>query len=199
MSPAPATRLPAAERRLALVDAAMRVFSAGSYAGATTAQIAREAGVSEPILYRHFGSKRELYVACLDEAWRRIRTRIEASIEEQGAAEGWRAIGPATMREMKVLVPSLWMQAITEAGGDPELRRHVRAHMKEVHDFFAGVLRRVQAEGGVHPDRDPEAEAWIFVAGSLLVSVADRLGGPLSSEDFEAIKRERLRWLTGES
>jgi AcrR family transcriptional regulator len=199
MSPAPATRLPAAERRLALVDAAMRVFSAGSYAGATTAQIAREAGVSEPILYRHFGSKRELYVACLDEAWRRIRTRIEASIEEQGAAEGWRAIGPATMREMKVLVPSLWMQAITEAGGDPELRRHVRAHMKEVHDFFAGVLRRVQAEGGVHPDRDPEAEAWIFVAGSLLVSVADRLGGPLSSEDFEAIKRERLRWLTGET
>jgi AcrR family transcriptional regulator len=194
-----ATRLPAAERREALVDAAMRVFSEGSYAGATTAQIAREAGVSEPILYRHFASKRELYFACLDEAWRRIRARIEESIEELGAAEGWRAIGPATMREMKVLVPSLWMQAITEAGEDAEIRRHVRGHMKQVHDFFADVLRRVQADGGVHPDRDPDAEAWIFVAGSLLVSIADRLGGPLRPEDFDAIKRERQRWLRGEA
>jgi AcrR family transcriptional regulator len=195
----PTTRLPAAERRLALVEAALRVFCAGSYAGATTAEIARQAGVSEPIVYRHFGSKRDLYVACLDEAWRRIRTRIEEEIETRGAAEGWRAMGPKTMREMKVLVPSLWMQAITEAGEDAEIRRYVRGHMREVHDFFADILRRVQAEGGIHPDRNPEVEAWAFVAGSLLVSIADRLGGPLGPEDFDAIKRERLRWLTGES
>ena len=66
-----------------------------------------------------------------------------------------------------------------------------------MHDFFAGVLRRVQAEGGIHAERDPDTEAWIFVAGSLLVSVADRLGGLLKAEDFEAIRAERLRWLTG--
>jgi AcrR family transcriptional regulator len=196
-APAPA-RLPAPERRRAIVQAALRVFSEGSYAGATTAQIAREAGVSEPILYRHFASKRDLYVACLDEAWCRVRMRVEAEIEKRGAAEGWRAIGPSTMRDMKVVVPSLWMQAITEAGQDAEIRRYVRGHMREVHDFFADVLRRVQAEGGVHPDRNPEAEAWIFVAGTLLVSIADRLGGPLRAEDFEAIKAERLRWLAGE-
>jgi AcrR family transcriptional regulator len=192
------TRLPAAERRLAIVDSALRVFSEGSYAGATTAHIAREAGVSEPILYRHFSSKRELYFACLDEAWRRIRDRIDAEMEARGAAEGWKSIGPATMREMKVLLPSLWMQAITEAGEDEQIRRFVRAHMRQVHDFFADVIRRVQAEGGVHPDRNPEAEAWIFVAGSLLVTVADRLGGLLSPADFESIKHERIRWLTGE-
>ena len=193
------TRLPAAERRRALVDAGLRVFSEGSYAGATTAQIAREAGVSEPILYRHFASKRELYFACLDEAWRRIRERIEESVEELGPEEGWRSIGPATMREVKVLLPSLWMQAITEAGEDPEIRSHVREHMREVHDFFADVLRQVQGEGGIHPERNVDAEAWIFIAGSLLVSVADRLGGPLGSEDFDAIKTERLRWLSGAS
>ena len=199
MTPATGARLPAAERRRKLIEAASRVFSTGSYAGATTAEIAREAGVSEPILYRHFASKRELYVACLDDAWQRVRARIEASIEELGASEGWRAMGPATMREVKVLVPSLWMQAITEAGEDAEIRRYVRGHMREVHDFFADVLRRVQAEGGIHPDRDPEAEAWIFVAGSLLVSIADRLGGPLKAEDFDAIKHERLRWLSPHS
>jgi AcrR family transcriptional regulator len=165
--------------------------------GATTAEIAREAGVSEPILYRHFGSKRELYFACLDEAWLRIRGKIEAKIAESGAAEGWQAIGPATMREVKVLLPSLWMQAITEAGEDAEIRRHVRGHMREVHDFFAETLRRVQAEGAIPQDRDADVEAWIFVAGTLLVSIADRLGGPLTSDDFAAIKQERLRWLTG--
>ena len=197
MTAAPSARLPAAERRRELVEAALRVFSEGSYAGATTSQIAREAGVSEPILYRHFTSKRELYFACLDEAWRRIQRRIEETIEELGAELGWQAIGPSTMREMKVVLPSLWMQAITEAGEDPEIRRHVRRHMREVHDFFADVLRRVQEQGGIHSDRDPDTEAWIFIAGSLLVSVADRLGGPLKPEDFEAIKTERLRWLTG--
>jgi hypothetical protein len=89
------------------------------------------------------------------------------------------------------------MQAITEAGEDPEIRRHVRGHMRQVHDFFAQVIRAVQDQGGIRPDRDADAEAWIFVAGSLLVSVADRLGGLLGEEDFEAIRASRLRWLTG--
>jgi len=197
VTPSVGTRLPAAERRHALIDAALRVFSEGSYSGATTAQIAREAGVSEPILYRHFASKRDLYFACLDEAWARIRGKIDEKLDGLGAAEGWGAIGPSTMREVKTLLPSLWMQAITEAGEDPEIRRHVRRHMREVHDFFADVLRRVQREGAIREDRDVDAEAWIFVAGTLLVSIADRLGGPLTADDFAAIKAERHRWLTG--
>jgi AcrR family transcriptional regulator len=192
-----ATRLPAAERRQALVEAALRVFSEGSYAGATTAQIAREAGVSEPILYRHFASKRDLYFACLDEAWGRIRSKIDERMGELGPSGCWRDLGPKTLREVRVLLPSLWMQAITEAGQDPEIRRHVRGHMREVHDYFAELVRRVQADGAIHADRDPDVEAWIFVAGTLLVSVADRLGGPLGPSDFEAIKSERHRWLTG--
>jgi TetR/AcrR family transcriptional regulator len=192
----PGVRLPAAERRREIVDAALRVFSQGSYSGATTAEIARQAGVSEPILYRHFASKRDLYIECLDDVWRRVRGRIEESIAELGPAEGWTSIGPATLRDMKVLVPSLWMQAITEAGEDAELRAHVRAHMREVHDFFADIVRRVQDEGGIRADRSPDVEAWVFVAGTLLYSIADRLGGPLGAEDFAAIKAERHRWLT---
>jgi AcrR family transcriptional regulator len=192
------TRLPAAERRREIVDAALTVFSQGSYAGATTAGIARQAGVSEPILYRHFASKRDLYVACLDEAWHRVRDRIEESVAALGPGEGWHSIGPGTLREMKVLVPSLWMQAITEAGEDPELRRHVRRHMRDVHDFFADLLRRMQEEGAVRPERDPDAEAWVFLGGTLLVSVADRLGGVLGDDDLEAIRAERRCWLTGE-
>src|SRR5438094_7460926 len=62
-------RLTAEARRQAVLDTACRVFSRSSYRGATTAEIAREAGISEPILYRHFGSKRDLYLACIDRAW----------------------------------------------------------------------------------------------------------------------------------
>ena len=60
--------------------AALQVFSSTSYAGATTAEIAREAGVCEPILYRHFASKRDLWFACLDVAWEETRRRLAGKI-----------------------------------------------------------------------------------------------------------------------
>jgi AcrR family transcriptional regulator len=192
-----AARLSAPERRQAILDAATRVFSEGSYARATTSQIAKEAGISEPILYRHFGSKRDLYFACLDEAWSGLRDELRAKVDEVGPIEAWREVGPTTMKRLKAVVPNLWMQAITEAGADPEMRRFVRRHMREVHDFFADMLRRIQEAGGIPPDRDPDAEAWVFVGGSLLASFADRLGGLLSDEDFQAIKTQRWRWLSG--
>jgi len=192
-----AARLSAPERRAAIVAAALRVFSEGSYAGATTAQIAREAGISEPILYRHFGSKKELYFACLDTVWGELRDSLRVKMDELGPIDAWRELGPSTMRRLKAVVPNLWMQAITEAGEDPEIRRFVRRHMREVHDFFADALRRLQDAGGIPRDRDPNAEAWVFVGGSLLASFADRLGGLLSEDDFQAIKTQRWRWLSG--
>ena len=187
-------RLPAAERRRAIVSAALRVFSSTSYAGATTAEIAREAGVSEPVLYRHFASKRDLWIACLDVAWDETRPRLEGNIAlftggitPGGQQSPWRS---PTM-------PNLWIQGLTEAGEDPLVRRAIRRHMREVHDFVAGALRAGQANGSVPLDRDPSAEAWVFIGGGLLRSVADRLGGVLTAADLEAITHERLRWLSG--
>ncbi|MGH3104149.1 MAG: TetR/AcrR family transcriptional regulator [Gaiellaceae bacterium] len=201
MSTPSATRLPAAERRQAVIEAALTVFSAGSYSGATTAQIAREAGVSEPILYRHFESKRHLYVACLDEAWARLRGAFEARIAELGPQNGVLAIGQTAtrLRALGVLPPNLWIQALTEAGDDPEIRKYLRSHMREVHDFVRDVVLEAQRAGGVPPDRDAEAEAWVFIGAALLVSVADRLGGLLGHADFAAIATQRRRWLTGEN
>ena len=72
-----ATRMPAAERRQHLVETAIRLFTEGSYHGTTTAEIARAAGISEPILYRHFASKRELYLAGLEHVWTKVRAGWE--------------------------------------------------------------------------------------------------------------------------
>ena len=203
-------RLPADERRRAIVQAALRVFSSGSYAGATTAEIAREAGVSEPVLYRHFDSKRDLWAACLDAAWEEFRDTFDAAVgdlmtrpreevlallPEQGAL----ALPPSAARWKKALMPNLWIQGITEAGEDREIRKHVARHMRVVHDHLAAALRTGQETGIVPPDRNPDAEAWVMIGGGLLRSVAHRLGGLLDEDDLAAIQQERMRWLTGEA
>jgi AcrR family transcriptional regulator len=196
----PNARMPAAERRQAIVEAALRVFGSTSYARATTAEIARQAGVSEPIIYRHFPSKRELWLACIDAAWAELRVAIEAKVgklaREQGRLHGVDV--DARSPWANPLLPNLWIQGVTEAGDDPEIQEHVRRHMREVHDFVAGMMREHQAAGAMPADRDAGAEAWIFVAGGLLRSFADRLGGVLTGPEFAAIGRERRRWLAGE-
>src|SRR5205085_10880492 len=76
-------RMAAGERRQSVVSAACRVFSKSSYRGATTAEIARESGVSEPVLYRHFSSKRDLYLACLDAGWAHVHGLWEEALEAE--------------------------------------------------------------------------------------------------------------------
>ena len=133
----------------------MTVFSTGSYSGATTAEIAREAGISEPILYRHFASKRELYFACLDEAW----VRLAPGVRRRSSPERCRRAGEmalaASADGARVLPPNLWIQALTEAGEDAEIARYLRRHMREVHDYIADGIRGAQTAGAIAADRDP--------------------------------------------
>ena len=195
-------RLPAAERRAAVIDAALRVFGAGSYGGATTAEIAREAGVSEPILYRHFGCKRDLYFACIDEMGRRFRDTVEEIIAAESDPCEWTFAAPKALqrlREQGVHPHQMWIQALSKAGEDAEVREHLRRHLRDVHDFSADVIRRAQEAGGVARDRDPSAEAWLGIGIGLLRSVQDRLGGLLDADDFDAIlASRRLSLLPGE-
>jgi AcrR family transcriptional regulator len=193
-------RLPAAERRQALVEAGLRVFSNASYDGATTAEIAREAGVSEPILYRHFASKRALYFACLDEGWRRFREAIEEALAAEPDPIRWTDAMSRAARSFhergECKPSSLWVQAINQAAEDPEIRKAIRKNLREVHGFFEGIIREGQARGGIPADRDPSAEAWIQLGVGLLRSISSRVGGLLSPDDFGAITSSRSRWLS---
>ncbi|HZC31642.1 MAG TPA: TetR/AcrR family transcriptional regulator [Gaiellaceae bacterium] len=191
------TRLPAAERRLVVIEAAIRVFTRGSYRGTTTAEIAREAGISEPILYRHFASKRELYVACLDHVWEKAKGIWEAKI--LGATDVVQGLddvgrGHFSVRDCKFQLAELWVQALSEAGEDLELRKHLRRHMRTVHDFIADVIRRGQAEGSLAGGRDADAEAWNFLAGGIFGMVGRRIG-LLDDGDVAAIRAARMEWL----
>ena len=143
------SRLPASERRAVVLDTACRVFCRATYRSATTAEIAREAGVTEPIIYRHFASKRLLYLACVEEEWRRVRRATDA------APAGGRA---ALERETESLA-KLWAQLLAEANADPELRAFLRRHLREVHVVVSRVL-------------GSPAEARAFIAGRLLGDIA---------------------------
>jgi TetR/AcrR family transcriptional regulator len=194
------TRLPAAERRAAILGTALRVFSEGSYRGTTTAEIAREAGVSEPILYRHFASKRDLYLACIQESWDRLRGVWDETIAGEPDAGRWLpAMSRAyvCLKDAKHLVAELWMQATVEVGDDPAVQTFLRAHMREVHDYVADVIRRCQASGNVVRERDADAEAWLFLAGGLLGTIGRRVGGLVDDDDLTQIRASRVEWLTG--
>jgi AcrR family transcriptional regulator len=192
-------RLPAEERRAALLDTASHLFSEGSYRGTTTAEIARAAGVTEPVLYRHFDSKRDLYLACLDAAWAGVRGLWEQAIEAEPDPGLWvAAMGRAFIEseEERPLISHLWVQAIAEGSEDPEIGAYMTKHMREVHAYVVEVARRAQKAGGIEADRDPDAEAWIFIALGLLTMV-DRVLEGVMRDSWPSIRRSRLRWMTG--
>jgi AcrR family transcriptional regulator len=196
---ATATRMAAADRRRHLVETAIRLFTEGSYHGTTTAEIARTAGVSEPILYRHFASKRDLYLAALEHVWAKTREAWERTLAESpDACAAVEAIGKGhvSVRSPKLQLAELWVQALSEASEDPELKRHLRRHMREVHDFVADLVRRGQNEGAIAAERDPDAEAWIMLAGGILGMVGRRVG-LLDDGELQAIRSARLSWLRG--
>jgi len=193
-------RLSAPERRQAVLDAACRIFSEGSYRGTTTAEIARESGVSEPILYRHFASKRELYLACLETAWNDTRARWDERVAAEPDPGRWIpaiAVEAFEVRSCPAVLADLWVQALSVSTEDTVIGAALSAQMREVHDYVAGLIRRSQAAGGVVDARDPEAEAWIFVSVGLLRTVAGRLGGLLGAGDLERIRSSRSQWMLG--
>src|SRR5579883_477404 len=91
-----ARKQPAEVRRETVLDAAMTVFAQQPYRAAGTAEIAREAGIAEPAIYRHFSSKRELYLAAVqrtcdmvEEAWRAIIADSPDALQALQAIGEW--------------------------------------------------------------------------------------------------------------
>jgi AcrR family transcriptional regulator len=159
-----AKKQPAEVRRETVLDAAIRVFARLPYRSAGTAEIAREAGIAEPTIYRHFSSKRELYLAALDrtsdaicEAWQAIVDR-HASAEETLAALG------AWYFDSAVANPDplrLRHRAAAEAEDD-EVRERIRKGYGRIAAMLAEVIRRGQEQGAVAAEIDPAGAAWLF-------------------------------------
>jgi len=64
------TRLSAAERKDTILDAALIEFADRGFEGTSTEDIAKRAGISQPYLFRLFGTKKELYIASVSRCYR---------------------------------------------------------------------------------------------------------------------------------
>ncbi|MGZ0217615.1 MAG: TetR family transcriptional regulator [Acidimicrobiales bacterium] len=89
-------RLPAAERRVQLLDVAMTVFSEHGYHGASMNDVAKQAGVTKPVLYQHFPSKQDLYLELVDDVSHRLGTAVteaagSSSNPHESAVQGFTA------------------------------------------------------------------------------------------------------------
>jgi len=75
-------RLSASARREQILDVALDVFANSGFHGASMNDIAEAAGVTKPVLYQHFDSKRDLYQALIEEVGNRLRTNIDKATAE---------------------------------------------------------------------------------------------------------------------
>jgi AcrR family transcriptional regulator len=81
-SPAPRRRLTAARRRRQLIDVALETFAAKGFNDTTMEDIAVSAGVTKPLLYQHFASKRALYLELIDD----VASRLIGALSEAATA-----------------------------------------------------------------------------------------------------------------
>src|SRR3954467_11856889 len=92
-----ATRLTATERKDDLLDAALIEFAERGYEGTSTEDIARRAGISQPYLFRLFGTKKELFKATVARCFRETLELFQRAAEGTRGEEALHAIGEAYM------------------------------------------------------------------------------------------------------
>jgi hypothetical protein len=102
-----------------------------------------------------------------------------------------------TAKDKRTRLVDLWIQALSETSDDPHIRRYLRRQIREVHDYVEDVISRSQAAGGFVRDRDPSAEAWVFISIGLLGTIDRRLG--MLNGELGRIVAARRSWMTGRS
>jgi AcrR family transcriptional regulator len=153
-------------RREEIVGIALRHFAEGGYHGTSTEAIAREAEISQPYLFRLFGTKRELFLACSDRCFGRVTDVFREAAE--AAPEGERKIAMGEAYEA-VLLPDrhmLLFQMQAYSTSEPEIRAHVR-------QGFVELVRTIGALAGFTAE-----ETWDFFAYGMLLNVTTALDLP---------------------
>jgi AcrR family transcriptional regulator len=165
-----APRRSAEDRRDEITDIALRHFAEGGFHGTSTEAIAREAGISQPYLFRLFRTKKELFLACSDVCF----ARVGGVFSEAVAADPenpFDAMGGAYETRLLPDRHALLFQMQAYTTSEPEIRAHVRAG-------FMDLVQRVATLAGVTPK-----ETWDFFAYGMLLNVTAAIDFP--AEDWK--------------
>ena len=162
--PAPRTRKSAAVRREEVIEAALEHFARTGYNGTSTEVIARDAGISQPYLFRLFRTKRELFLACHDRLCERLEAIFLEAAEAAPPGERVKALGHAYIERLLPDRTMLLMQMQAYAAcSDPEIQAHVRRR-------YAEQVRGIQRLTGAD-----NATVWSFFSHGMLLNVAASL------------------------
>ena len=158
MSPT-ATRMSADERREAILEAARDEFASTGYHGTSTETIAERAGISQPYLFRLFGTKKELFVASVRRCFRETLETFQRAAEGKRGQDALDAMGEAyvgLLTDRSRLMAQ--MQAYASCD-DPEIRDVVR-------QGYGDLFTWVERVSGLDPD-----ELGRFFAKGMLLNV----------------------------
>ena len=165
-------RVPAAERRDALVEAAVHEFAHGGLHGTPVDRIARRVGVAQPYVFSLFGSKRELFLAAVARGFEQVQARFERVAEEfdpQTAppdTDLLKAMGDAYVELLATERDYLMLQLQSYAACDEEAIR------ERVRGLYAQLVARVQELSGAEPERIDDFfrhGMWLNVAAAMEV------------------------------
>src|SRR5271154_2785165 len=118
------SRQTAEERRTAVLAAAVTEFARSGYAGTSTETIAVRAGISQPYLFRLFGTKKDLFVATYDLVGDRIINELTSVSEGLHGEEALAAMGGAyleLMQDPELL--QVQLHGFAAAPSDPDIAR----------------------------------------------------------------------------
>jgi AcrR family transcriptional regulator len=183
---APRQRVPASERRDALIEAAVHEFASGGLHGTPVDRIARRVGVAQPYVFSLFANKRELFLAAVERGFELVSdtfTRAAAEFDPDIAlpdTDVLTAMGRAYLELLSTDRDYLMLQHQAYAACDDELiRENVRA-------CYAHLVANVQQLSGAEPERIDE-----FFRYGMWLNVAAAMGVEDLSAGCEWIRAEQ--------
>jgi AcrR family transcriptional regulator len=159
-------RLPSEERRATIVEAAGRLFGDRGYAGTRLEDVAEAAGVTKPILYRHFDTKQALYLALLERHRDDLAGFAELIPADGTPEERLRAVLEVWLDYVATRTYA-WKMLFRDAGGGPEIHEF----RLQVHGRARAVLVEVirSLAGATIPERELEPLAELMSMGMASV------------------------------
>lgn len=161
--PANAHRAPRHERQASIIEAAAALFASNGFKGTTTRGIAKAAGISEALLFKHFPTKRALYAAILAE--KAPVSQLVALVEEAAAKRDDERVFTliAAYRIKRMTDPTLLRLLLFSALEGHELSdMFFRNQHRTVYEYLAGYIRRRTKEGAFRRV-DPLLAARAFI------------------------------------
>jgi len=160
----------AVDRRRQLLLAAIDCFAEHGYHGTTTAQLARAARVSQPVLYQHFESKHALFVALLEEvgrevlkAWRKAIAPLKSPMDQLRALL---RLNPATTDPRTRQFYRVIFTAQAEFN-EPMIQSALRNHYDQYARFLTKVIRDAQRAQQVRGDVSASGLAWQLIHAGI--------------------------------